>query len=70
MPKRKTKTSVWGSKTTAVVRMLTRKRGCTFAEALKATGWPTVSLPAITKRLGLKLRRVKKPGALTRFYAA
>ncbi len=37
-----------------IAKML--KRGCTSEEVLKLTGWKAVSMPAMAKKLGLKLR--------------
>jgi Protein of unknown function (DUF3489) len=59
-----------GSKTELVAGMLKRKDGCTGAEVLKATGWPTVSMPAQAKAAGLKLRKEKAKGEPTRYFGS
>ena len=58
-----------GSKTEVVGKLLTRAGGCTGKEILEATGWPTVSVPAMAKACGLKLRREKAKGEPTRYSA-
>lgn len=58
-----------GSKTGAVKDLLLRAKGCTNREVLDATGWPTISMPATAKSLGLKLRKEKNKGEPTRYYA-
>jgi hypothetical protein len=57
-----------GSKTELIAGLLTRAKGCTGAEILEATGWPTVSVPAQAKAAGLKLRKEKAKGEPTRYY--
>lgn len=57
-----------GSKTGVVAELLKRKSGCTNADILGATGWPTVSVPQMAKAAGLKLRKVKEKGEPTRYY--
>lgn len=58
-----------GSKLEMVARLLQRPEGCTSADVLKATGWPSVSMPQQAKAAGLKLRQ-KKEGKVTRYHAA
>jgi hypothetical protein len=58
-----------GSKTALVADLLARKEGCTTADVLKATGWPAVSLPAMAKAIGVKLRK-EKDGKVSRYWAA
>lgn len=58
-----------GSKLEIVVGLLTRKEGCTTAEILKATEWPSVSVPQQARAAGLKLRQ-EKDGKVTRYWAA
>lgn len=57
-----------GSKLAKVVALLTRSEGCTTLDVLKATEWPSVSMPQMAKSAGLNLRKEKKPGELTRYY--
>jgi hypothetical protein len=59
-----------GSKTAIIHGLLSRKSGCTAAEVLAATGWPSVSMPAMAKACGLKLRKDKEKGQLTQFYGS
>lgn len=58
-----------GSKAELIAKMLKRPNGCTTKEVLKATGWPTVSMPAQAAMAGLKLRKEKTDKGL-RYYAA
>lgn len=58
-----------GSKTEMIAGMLTRPEGCTTAEVLEATGWPTVSMPQQAKAAGLKLAK-EKDGKVTRYRSA
>ena len=55
------------SKTAMVGQMLLDPRGCTTADILKATGWPSVSVPAQAKAVGLGLRK-EKDGSVTRYF--
>jgi len=57
------------SKTAMVGQLLHRKEGCTTADVLELTGWPTVSMPAMAENLGIKLRKVKE-GRTTHYFAA
>lgn len=54
------------SKLAIVVSLLTRKEGCTTADVLAATGWPTVSMPQQAKAAGLVLSK-EKDGAVFRY---
>ena len=49
-----------GEKLAAISSLLTRKGGCTAADILEATGWPTVSVPAQAKAAGLALTKTKE----------
>jgi len=62
-PKSKAKA---GSKLSIVGELLTK--GATTAEVLKATGWPSISMPAQAKALGLELVKVKE-GGVFKYYA-
>jgi hypothetical protein len=59
-----------GSKTALVAGLLQRAKGCTGAEILALTGWPTVSVPAQAKAAGLKLRKEKAKGEPTRYFGS
>lgn len=59
-----------GSKTEIVAKLLQRASGCTGAEILEATGWPTVSVPAMAKAAGLKLKKEKEKGSPTRYFGS
>lgn len=58
-----------GSKLEIVVGLLTRAQGCTAKDILKATEWPSVSVPQQAKAAGLKLVK-EKDGKVTRYRAA
>lgn len=58
-----------GSKAAKIEALLLRPDGCSNKEVLKATGWPTISMPAIAKSLGLKLRKQKTDDGL-RYYGS
>lgn len=58
-----------GSKLETIVKLLTREEGCTTADVLKATGWPSVSMPQQAKAAGLTLHK-EKAGGVTRYRAA
>ena len=47
--------------------LLLRKSGCTTADILEATGWPSVSVPAIAKASGITLRK-EKDGRAQRYF--
>jgi rubrerythrin len=59
-----------GTKLAIVVGLLTRKEGCTTSDVLKATDWPSVSMPQQAKAAGLKLRKEKPEGGPTRYYGS
>jgi hypothetical protein len=58
-----------GSKLETIVGLLKRKDGCTAADVLKATGWPSVSMPQQARAAGLHLK-TEKEGRSTRYWAA
>lgn len=53
-----------------VAELLTRNEGCTAADILAATGWPSVSVPQQARSSGLTLRTQKMPGQPTRYWAS
>ena len=57
-----------GSKTESIAKMLGRASGCTAQDIKELTGWPAVSMPAMAKACGLKLRKEKEKGKPTRYY--
>jgi hypothetical protein len=67
-PRAKAAAGEAGSKTDIVGKLLVRAGGCSGREILEATGWPTVSVPAMAKACGLKLRREKTKGEPTRYF--
>lgn len=58
-----------GSKLEKVVKLLQRPGGTTTAEVLKATGWPTVSMPQQASAAGITLK-TEKEGNATRYWDA
>lgn len=58
-----------GSKIEIVANLLKRPEGCTTAEILSATNWPSVSVPAMAKSAGLTLKK-EKDGKISRYHAA
>lgn len=56
-----TKTPRPGSKLDLIVGLLKRPQGCTAAEVLAETGWPSVSMPQQAKAAGLKLTKEGRP---------
>jgi len=56
-----------GSKTEIVAALLRRPEGCTTAEILSATNWPSVSVPAAAKSAGLTLKK-EKDGKISRYW--
>lgn len=58
-----------GSKLEIVAGLLKRPEGCTTAEVLAGTGWPTVSMPQMAKAAGLTLRK-EKDGKVSRYFGA
>jgi hypothetical protein len=66
--KAKTETGVRpGTKLEKVVQLLQRPNGCTNEDVLKATGWPSVSMPQQAKAAGITLVKEKTDG-VTRYY--
>jgi len=57
-----------GTKAALIGDLLRRKGGCTNADVLAATGWPTVSMPVQAAACGIKLGREKLPGKPTRYF--
>jgi hypothetical protein len=55
------------TKTALIATLLMNPKGCTTADILKATGWPSVSVPQQAKAVGLKLRK-EKDGKVTRYF--
>lgn len=68
--KAKAKTSSGKSKIDTIAALLKRPGGCTSKDVLKATGWPAVSMPAMAKAAGLKLKKEKPKGAKETIYSA
>jgi Protein of unknown function (DUF3489) len=56
------------TKTQMILDLLKRKQGCTTADVLKATGWPSVSMPNQARMAGVKLKKEKVDG-VTRYRA-
>ena len=56
------------SKVEIIAQLLKRPNGCTTAEVLEKTGWPSVSMPAQAKAAGLSLRKHKEKGQVTRYF--
>lgn len=64
----KTKTSSKKiTKTDQIVKLLQRAEGCTTADVLKETGWPSVSMPQMAKAAGITLA-TEKTGRITRYW--
>jgi len=59
-----------GSKMEIIHGLLTRKKGCTVADILEATSWPSISVPATAELLGLKLKKEKAKGERTRYFGS
>lgn len=59
-----------GSKLEIVAGLLTRKEGCTLADVLRETGWPSCSMPQMANSAGLALRRDKAKGEPTRYFGS
>jgi len=66
---KKTNGGVRGEKIKEIVKLLTRSGGCTAKDVLEATGWPSVSMPAMAKQAGLTLNKKKIQGEVTRYSA-
>jgi hypothetical protein len=58
-----------GTKLALIASLLLRDGGCTTPDILKACGWPSVSVPAMAKAAGLKLRK-EKDGRALRYFGA
>lgn len=56
------------NKNALVAALLVRAEGCTNADILAATGWPTVSVPQQAKIAKLNLRKEKLKGEPTRYW--
>lgn len=56
------------SKVDVIADLLIRAEGCTTADVLEATGWPSVSMPAQAKLAGLALRKEKLKGQPARYW--
>lgn len=68
-PKAKAKPAANGkTKLELITALLLRKCGCTNADVLEVTNWPSVSMPQQATAAGLKLRKEKKPGSPTRYF--
>ena len=59
-----------GSKVQIVADLLRRPEGATRDDILKATGWPSVSVPQQAAAAKLTLRKEKNPGEPTRYFGA
>lgn len=57
------------SKVDLIGSLLLRPDGCTTADVLEATGWPSVSMPAQAKLAGLALRK-EKVGKVTKYWGS
>lgn len=57
------------SKVDLIGALLLRPEGCTTADVLEATGWPSVSMPAQAKLAGLTLRK-EKVGKVARYWGS
>lgn len=58
------------NKTAICAKLLARTGGATAKDLLTATGWPTISVPAVARASGLKLRKVKEGRTTTYFGTA
>jgi Protein of unknown function (DUF3489) len=58
---------VKSTKLAAVVALLTRPEGCTSADIMAVTSWPSVSVPQQARAAGLTLRQ-EKEGRATRYW--
>lgn len=68
-PKKPAKATAGGSKVETIGKLLLRPSGCTTADVLAATGWPSVSMPQQAKAAGLRLRR-EKEGKVSRYFGS
>lgn len=55
------------SKAAIISELLQRPEGCTTKDVLTATGWPSVSMPAQARTVGLALTKEKRDGAIRYF---
>lgn len=55
------------TKAALIGTLLMNPKGCTTADMLKATGWPSLSVPRQAKMVGLGLRK-EKDGKVTRYF--
>lgn len=55
------------TKAEIIGELLARPDGCTTKEILEATGWPSVSVPAQAKSVGMTLTKEKRDG-VTRYF--
>lgn len=67
---KKAKATNGESKMSIISKLLNRANGCTTADVLEATGWPSVSMPAMAKALKVRLHKDKEKGKATRYRAA
>jgi hypothetical protein len=58
-----------GSKLEKIVKLLTRKQGCTAKEILDVCKWPSVSVPQQARAAGLKLIKQKNGDGVTVYRA-
>jgi hypothetical protein len=65
----KTTKTAGKTKLAIVTGLLTRAKGCTRADVLEATGWPSVSVQQQAAAAGLTLRS-EKDGPVLRYYGA
>jgi len=59
-----------GTKLAIIVDLLTREEGCTRAEAMAATEWPSISMQANARAAGLELRQTTGLGGVVRYWGA
>jgi Putative amidoligase enzyme len=59
-----------GTKLAIVAGLLLREEGTTRAEAMAATGWPSISMQDNARQLGLVLRSTRGFGGTLRYYGA
>jgi hypothetical protein len=56
------------TKSQQVAQLLLRPEGCTYADAVAVTGWPSISIPWHAKNNGLRLRIEKAKGQPHRYF--
>ena len=59
-----------GTKLAIVAELLLREQGTTRAEAMAATGWPSISMQDNARQLGLVLRTARGFGGTLRYFGA